>query len=268
MGFLDNVTEKLRRMSENRLEDKIERLIKDTEKAESRFRGEAKKFYIDITNAISKNYYEVLGIGFTSDPKAIRDAYIKMIKKYHPDVSADEAAKEKSEEINEAYSVLKDTDRKLQYDTTFSKGGNKLSQEATAAMSEALLRKYVEIRNKEFDEFNKRVSVPQQRDAIRAAIDEVLDWRNRFNRASSATFGPLQDMCTAIKKLGSANRSMLKHKLSEANYDKLSRNAMKLASLAQSAGEINNGINSIADLVKARVKSDEDKVAQKLRNAV
>lgn len=65
-----------------------------------------------------RDYYEVLGVGRDASDAEIKRAYKKMILKYHPDRNPDnkEEAREKSKEINEAYDVLKDPQKKAKYD--------------------------------------------------------------------------------------------------------------------------------------------------------
>ncbi len=64
-----------------------------------------------------RDYYEVLGLQKGADESAIKSAYRKMAMKYHPDRNpGDKKAEEKFKEINEAYSVLSDPDKKDKYD--------------------------------------------------------------------------------------------------------------------------------------------------------
>jgi len=62
------------------------------------------------------DYYETLGIPRNADEKEIKKAYRNLARKYHPDVCKDTGAEEKFKEINEAYSVLSDAQKKSQYD--------------------------------------------------------------------------------------------------------------------------------------------------------
>lgn len=63
------------------------------------------------------DYYEVLGISKGASDEEIKKAYRAMIKKYHPDLNKDDPnAEEKTKEINEAYEVLKDPEKKARYD--------------------------------------------------------------------------------------------------------------------------------------------------------
>jgi len=64
----------------------------------------------------AKNYYDVLNIPKNATEQEIKKAYRTLTKKYHPDVCKDEGAEEKFKEINEAYSVLSDSQKRAQYD--------------------------------------------------------------------------------------------------------------------------------------------------------
>ncbi|PPE06238.1 molecular chaperone DnaJ [Mesoplasma corruscae] len=63
-----------------------------------------------------KDYYEVLQVSKNSDEKEIKSAYRKLAKQYHPDVNKQSNAEEKFKEINEAASVLLDSNKRAQYD--------------------------------------------------------------------------------------------------------------------------------------------------------
>ena len=64
-----------------------------------------------------RDYYEVLGVGRDADAKAIKRAYKKTCKKYHPDMNpGDKQAEQKFKEVTEAYNVLSDTEKKKLYD--------------------------------------------------------------------------------------------------------------------------------------------------------
>lgn len=62
------------------------------------------------------DYYEILGIPRNADEKEIKKAYRNLARKYHPDVCKEHGAEEKFKTINEAYSVLSDSQKRAQYD--------------------------------------------------------------------------------------------------------------------------------------------------------
>lgn len=78
--------------------------------------------------AEKRDYYEILGISNSASDDEIKKAYRSMAKKYHPDLNpGDKAAETKFKEVNEAYAVLSDADKKAQYDryghAAFEQGG-------------------------------------------------------------------------------------------------------------------------------------------------
>ena len=64
-----------------------------------------------------KDYYEILGVSRDADTAAIKSAYRKLARKYHPDVNKTKEAEEKFKDINEAYEVLSDKAKRQRYDS-------------------------------------------------------------------------------------------------------------------------------------------------------
>jgi curved DNA-binding protein CbpA len=65
-----------------------------------------------------KDYYAALEVDKNASADAIKKAYFKKAKQYHPDVNKSAGAKERFSEINEAYETLGDDSKKRVYDMT------------------------------------------------------------------------------------------------------------------------------------------------------
>jgi curved DNA-binding protein len=63
-----------------------------------------------------KDYYQILGVEPDADAKAIKAAYRKLARKYHPDMNPEEGAEEQFKLVAEAYEALKDPGRRAEYD--------------------------------------------------------------------------------------------------------------------------------------------------------
>jgi molecular chaperone DnaJ len=65
---------------------------------------------------MAKDYYEVLSVSRTATKAEIKQAFRRLAREYHPDVSKHEDAETKFKEINEAYEVLSDDEKRARYD--------------------------------------------------------------------------------------------------------------------------------------------------------
>ncbi|MGA2402842.1 MAG: DnaJ domain-containing protein, partial [Syntrophobacteraceae bacterium] len=63
-----------------------------------------------------RDYYEILGVKRAASKTEVQRAYRKLARKYHPDVNKASSAEDKFKEINEAYEVLKDPEKRKLYD--------------------------------------------------------------------------------------------------------------------------------------------------------
>ena len=77
-------------------------------------------------NMAQRDYYEILNIGRNANNEEIKNSFRNLARKYHPDVSKEPDAEEKFKEINEAYAVLSDSEKRAAYDRYGHAGVNGL----------------------------------------------------------------------------------------------------------------------------------------------
>ncbi len=85
-----------------------------------------------------KDYYETLGVQREADDKQLRKAFRRMARKYHPDLNpGNKAAEQRFKEINEAYGILSDPQKRTRYDTyghqAFQPGFEEFRRQRTAS---------------------------------------------------------------------------------------------------------------------------------------
>ena len=63
-----------------------------------------------------KDYYKIMEVAENASSDEIKKSYRKLARKYHPDVSKEAGAEDKFKELGEAYEVLKDPQKRGEYD--------------------------------------------------------------------------------------------------------------------------------------------------------
>ncbi len=64
----------------------------------------------------SRDYYEILGVSRTATAEELKAAFRKLARQFHPDVNKEDGAEDKFKELNEAYAILSDPEKRAAYD--------------------------------------------------------------------------------------------------------------------------------------------------------
>lgn len=97
-----------------------------------------------------KDYYSILQISKSADLQKIKQAYRKLAVQYHPDKSKDPSTAVKFIEITEAYEVLKDVNKRTQYDVLYNEYFEKSVTPVTSKQQEQAWKTYGEAKAKEY----------------------------------------------------------------------------------------------------------------------
>jgi molecular chaperone DnaJ len=87
---------------------------------------EGRKVEQDNNMVVKRDYYEVLGVPREASNEDIKKAFRKLAFQYHPDKNREDGASDKFKEINEAYEVLSDADKRSAYDRYGHGGGENI----------------------------------------------------------------------------------------------------------------------------------------------
>ena len=104
--------------------------------------------------AEKRDYYEVLGVEKNASENEIKKAYRKLAMKYHPDQNpGDKSAEEKFKEVNEAYEILSDADKKARYDQFGFDGINNMGGQGFSGNMEDILSHINDLFGSSFGDF-------------------------------------------------------------------------------------------------------------------
>lgn len=85
--------------------------------------------------AVKKTYYEILGLGMFASPEEIKANFRELARKTHPDVNKEPDAEERFKEINEAFSILSDQEKRATYDRKLAEEQAQTYQQDAATTS-------------------------------------------------------------------------------------------------------------------------------------
>lgn len=156
------------------------------------------------------SYYDILGVQKGASDSEIKKAYYKMARKYHPDVNPDNAeADAKFKEINEAYEVLSDSEKRKLYDTYGKAGVNGQQGYQSASGFEDFFSNFGGFGDFGFGGFGGRESRRQQRgQTLKGSIK--ISFMESFTGTKKTFTYNKECTCASCKGNGAENGTALK----------------------------------------------------------
>ncbi|MGQ9632075.1 MAG: DnaJ domain-containing protein [bacterium] len=148
---------------------------------------------------MAKDYYKILEVHYTASPEIIEKAKKVLLLRYHPDrnLGREEWAKQKTQEILEAYSVLSDPKKRAEYDKKIIKPGSRdRSRDSSQRSVNAgdLRAREVELERKRRELLEKELELLAREEELKRVMEEV-----RFQRRTAREGDWLSDLGEAAK---------------------------------------------------------------------
>jgi hypothetical protein len=248
MGILSEIKRRYR-------ESEVKAISRETYRLDKRLTSALSGFGIEQGGSEAERYFSVLGIKPTGNKRAIRDAYLKQIKKYHPDINDDPGATEKTKMINQAYSML--TGSGLRYDV---KETGEISEKLALSIKRELLKAYEARRKKEYEALLTSAGYNRNNwDIVRADIKKFADWRTSYRYVCKEQFGVIFASEKRIMKLNSRAEALLDRLGDEHLGSQLRGSIDRLAAMKAVSGSVSESLNSIIKEVEKELAKTEDR---------
>ncbi len=235
----------------------VRRLIRETEDANKVMTASLTKLGAEPHDDEGAAYFKALGIRPTDNKKAIREAYLRQMRKYHPDINKEAGAEAKAREINEAYTAL--TGAAVRYNVGEA---GLITEKLLNNIKNNFIKAYQDRRHKDYDKL--LTSAGYNRDnwsIVSGEIKEYANWRKAFDALEKKQFGPILDCDMEIKRLYGANSKMLQLEKDAGRLGELKLNIEKLEEMRVLSGAFARALASIAREVKDRLAEAEDENA-------
>ncbi|MGC8496264.1 MAG: J domain-containing protein [Candidatus Micrarchaeia archaeon] len=227
-------------------EDKFEKLAKELDKE-----------YEEVLKLFPGNakYYEcfrILGISPTTNTERIKDAYRRIMRKYHPDISSSPYSQVIARKANEAYSFL------------VKEGGvlNIKAKQDNLVLLKQLSEEYSEMRDRDFEELKGRLSGPVERWFYIQEVNSFLDYGKRVDLVFAMHFKSFTKFC---KKASSAYKLSIKaSRQSGSGAGELKQYIDSIMSIIEFCKLANAEIGKMKNIILAEAKKESDEIRAKL----
>ncbi len=196
--LIGKLSRALREYSAKKAQKEVFRIISEEKRASSILSNQISNLAgSSLADASLANHFSKLGIKPTRDKIAIRNAYIKKVKEYHPDTSKKKNAEEIMKEINYAYSEL------------IGKVNNYTYANSQTAIGKKFLEEYSKARNDDFSLLLNSAKSAKSRDEIYSYAMRFIDWEPTFRHSEEAMLGRLIHYIKKSERIESKAKSLL-----------------------------------------------------------
>ncbi len=267
MRLFGDIGKGFRELKERNREKAVQELLDATDQIEEHItaaigslsKKEGRKEALD-------QYYKTLEIKRTSDQKVIRGAYVRLMKKHHPDVSEEEESEEIAKRINEAYRVL--SEKKLNRDIEEMLVNGEVSPAIRIEMANGLLEAYTKRRDEDFEMMQGKISREIDLNMFAAEVGEFTDWKSRYKGVARDFFKNLYIVDSQLKQLEKKNVSLYKSETDVRKKTLLEQSASKLESARKVYEQFEAATESVIDWVRETIEPGEKQVTKEMENFV
>lgn len=259
MKLFRNIRKGIREMRVRNSEKAFQELLNSTDQIEERIASALDRKEGDEKESLEE-YYKTLEIKRTADRRIIRSAYVRLIKKHHPDISKEKESEEIAKKINEAYHVLSKKSIGKRFEELFV--GGAMNPSFKIGPANDLLKAYAKRRDEDFEIMQGQMDPSADMNAIVAAVGDFTDWKRRPGKIAKETFRDFYKVEGQLKRPEKRNAKLYSLETDAGKRAILERNAAKLESARKIYVKLLKGTDAVISSVRETIEPEERQVAK------
>jgi hypothetical protein len=143
-----------------------------------------------------------------------------------------------------------------------------IDDETADSIYDVLIDAYNAARNKDFDEYNLRTSVPLEPDSLKAATEKVINWNKRYKETVNRTFRKFWDYGAKLKRLEKENKDLFGCETDESGRSQLNENMVKIEAMIRIFDAVDRTVRTIVGKAEYNLTITENNLAEDLRKSI
>ncbi len=140
--------------------------------------------------------------------------------------------------------------------------------DATNSIYDTLMDAYNTARNKDFEEYDSRTSVPLDEDSLKEATDAVIRWNKRYKETVNKTFGRFWDYGAELKRLETTNKNLTDRETEESKRIQLKENMAKIEAMVRIFDTSDRIIRAVIERAEYNLTIIENNLADDLKKSI